>query len=271
LDYQCHHCARSFPIVNGVPDFYIAESDHDFNHDPNIIWLDAQIVEARNTVYRLCARELIGMAFCMQALSRRTGNGCRILEVGMGTGHFTRWLSEVSKPGTAIYAFDFSWPIIKKARTNINELTGITLFRANAREGLPFQPEAFDIVLIRLAPLGASGVPNLQATFELLKPGGYYFGAGWERGQFEVSPTEWAFQHGYHNTEYHEWRYHRLQSREEHDAWQIEIKQLLAMHEWSKPEAASKSNMFDFSSDQDSDGNYTMMTVEHLLMAQKPA
>jgi SAM-dependent methyltransferase len=257
--------------MNGVPDFFIAESGHNFNNDPNIIWLNPQIVEARNTVYRLCARELKGMTFCMQALGRKTGQGCRILEVGMGTGHFTRWLSEVSEPGTAIYAFDFSWPIIEKARTNIAELPEITFFRANAREGLPFLAGVFDIVLIRLAPLGARGVPNVQAAFEFLKPGGWYFGTGWERGQFEISPTEWAFQHGYHNAEYHEWRYHRLQSKEEHDAWKIEIKQLLTMHKRYKPAAASKSNMFNFNGHQDSDGNYTMMTVEHLLLAQKPA
>ena len=271
LDYHCRRCARSFPVVNGVPDFYIAETDHDFNDDPNIIWLNPQIVEARDTVYRSCARELKGMAFCMQTLGRLTGTGCRILEVGMGTGHFTRWLAETSEPGTAIYAFDFSWPIIEKARTNIGNPPGVTIFRANAREELPFQAGAFDIVLIRLAPLGARGVPNVQASFELLKPGGWYFGAGWERGDLEVSPTEWALQHGYESAEYHEWRYHRVQPKDEHDAWQIEMKQLLALHERREPDAGSKSKMFDFNGDQDHDGNYAMMTVEHLLIAQKPA
>ena len=46
----------------------------------------------------------------MEEISKRTFPGCRILEVGMGTGHFTQWLSEVSDTDTVVYAFDFSWP-----------------------------------------------------------------------------------------------------------------------------------------------------------------
>jgi len=269
--YECRPCGRSFPIVDGcIPDFFIAQSGHDFSADPNTIWLDPQIVKARDTVYRLCTRELKGMAFCMQEMGRRTSKGCRVLEVGMGTGHFTRWLAEVSEPGTAIYAFDFSWPILEKARAHIGGSLGITLFRANAREGLPFQAGVFDIVFVRLAPLGPRGVPNVQAGFELLKPGGWYFDAGWEQERYETPPTEWAIQHGYESAEHHEWQYRRVQSEEEHIAWQTEQKRLLAMQE-SKLAGTRDRVRPDSECTRGSSGAILKMTQEHVLIARKPA
>jgi len=269
--FQCRPCGRNFQIVNGIPDFFVAESEHDFGNDPNIIWLDSQIVEARDTVYRLCTRELKGMTFCMREMGRRMSRGCRVLEVGMGTGHFTRWLTEVSEPGTAIYAFDFSWPIIEKAKFNTGGLSGVTLFRANAREGLPFQAGIFDIVFVRLAPLGPRGVPNVQAGFELLKPGGWYFSAGWEKERYETPPTEWAIQHGYESAEYHVWQYHRVQSEEEYIAWQTEQKHLLAMRESGKAIDTSGRTRFDSGCNQGSGRGILKMTQEHVLIAQKPA
>jgi len=157
-ELSCISCDRDYAVIDGIPDFFMGDLEHDFTDDPNQTWLDPKIVEARNTYYRLSTRELRGMAFCMQEIGRRTNVGCRILEVGMGTGHFTRWLAEVSQPGTEVHAFDFSWPMIHKARENTQGLPGITLFRANARQPLPFQPDSFEIVLLRLAPLGPQGV-----------------------------------------------------------------------------------------------------------------
>jgi SAM-dependent methyltransferase len=271
VSFQCRPCGTSFQIVNGIPDFFVSESDHDFSDDPNIIWLDSQIVKARDTVYRLCTRELKGMTFCMHEMGRRTSKGCRVLEVGMGTGHFTQWLTEVSEPGTAIYAFDFSWPIIEKAKVNTGGLPGVTIFRANAREALPFQASVFDVVFVRLAPLGPHGVSNVQVGFELLKPGGWYFGAGWQKERFETPPTEWAVQHGYETAEYHSWQYRRVQSKEEYMAWQTEQKHLLAMRESGKAIDTSERMRFDSRCNQGSGRDILKMTQEHVLIAQKPA
>jgi len=253
-----------------IPDFFVAESGHDFRTDPNTIWLDPQIVEARDTVYRLCTRELRGMAFCMREIGRRTSRGCRVLEVGVGTGHLTRWLAEVSASGTAIYAFDFSWPIIEKARANIGGLPGVTVFRANARDALPFHAGTFDIVFVRLAPLGPRGGASARAGWELLKPGGWFFSAGWEPERYETPPTEWAIQHGYESAEFHEWQYRRVQSQEEHAAWQIEQKRLLAMQE-SKSEDTGKGTTDDSAYARGSGEAIVKMTHENLLIAQKPA
>jgi SAM-dependent methyltransferase len=270
MSLLCRPCNRSYQIRDGIPDFYISESDHDFSEDPNIIWLDPKIVEARDTYYKLCTRELKGMIFCMTEIGRRTSRGCHILEVGMGTGHFTDWLAEVSAPGTAIYAFDFSWPIIEKAKAKMEEWTRVTLFRANSREELPFQPGSFDIVFVRLAPLGPSGVPNVQVAFELLKPGGWFFGAGWERQSYEIPPTELAIQHGYVSASNHEWQYLRVQTEEEWKAMQIEEKPLFEMMEKKKGIDLGARTRNASGYKQGAGEQFVKMTMEHVLMAQKP-
>jgi SAM-dependent methyltransferase len=276
--YHCVACIRDFPIVDDIPDFFTTESEHDFDSDPNIAWLEPRVVEARDTIYRLCTRELKGMAFCMREIGRRTHSGCRVLEVGMGTGHFTRWLAEVCAPGTEIYAFDFSWPIIEKAKANIGDAisapTGdtpeLTLFRANAREELPFIREAFDVLLARLVPLGPRGVPNVQAAFELLKPGGWYFWAGWEAERYETPRTEWAIQHGFDSAEFHVWQYRRVHSEEEIAARQTEYAHLSAMFEAKTPMGEEERAEVDAKRRSVNERIRSGMTHENVLIAQKP-
>jgi SAM-dependent methyltransferase len=264
--FHCQGCARSFEVVDGIPDFFISESKQDSIDDPNKTWLKPEIVEARDTVYRLCARELKGMTFCMQEIGRRTSAGCRVLEVGMGTGHFTCWLAEATAPGTHIYAFDFSWPIMAKAKVNTEGLSGITLFRANARGELPFKNALFDIVLVRLAPLGSHGVPNVQAAFKLLQPGGWLFEAGWKSGPFDTPPTELALIHGYESAEHHVWQYHRIQTEQEFAAMQTEMDYLFFMKEEDKPPDETK-----VITNHQGNRSFLKLTYENVLIARKPA
>jgi SAM-dependent methyltransferase len=256
--FDCPSCG-SYPLVEGIPDFFLLEGEQEEIDGPNQTWLDPDVVEARDAVYRLCARELKGMAFCMQEICRHTGERCCVLEAGAGTGHFTRWLAEVAAPGTRIYAFDFSWPILHKAKQNTRGLSGVTLFRANARGALPFQEESFDILLLRLAPLGAHGVPNVEAASQLLKPGGWFFEAGWAPHRYETPQTEWAIQHGYESAEHHVWQYGRLQTEEERAARTVERERMSALGCTAAKvpeEALGESGL--------------TMTYENLLVARKP-
>jgi len=266
--FRCTPCGREFPIIDGIPDFFISETIEDSIDGPSKTWLDSRIVEARDAVYRLCARELKGMAFCMREIGHRTGEGCRILEVGMGTGHFTRWLVEVSRPGTEVFAFDFSWPIIEKAKVNTLKLTKATLFRANARGRLPFKNECFDIVFLRLAPLGAHGVPNVQAGYDMLRPGGWYFEAGWEQARYETPPTEWAMDHGYESAEHHEWGYWRTQSEQERTAAKIELEHLAAQGIQTAQKIQKQAQ--EAKRIPGEGGFVQKMTHEYLLVAHKP-
>ena len=186
----------------------------------------------------------------------------------MGTGHFTRWLAEVSEPGTEIYAFDFSWPIIDRTKANAGGLPGVVLFTANARGCLPFRDEFFDIVLLRLAPLGPHGVPNVQAGYDLLKPGGWYFEAGWKRERVE---TKWAIQNGFAYAEHHAWQYRRTQTEEEAVAEQTELKHLLSMGGGDRSPGQAGDTSPDTECHQGGGERVLRMTWENVLIARKPA
>jgi SAM-dependent methyltransferase len=164
----------------------------------------------------------------MQQVSLRTFPGCRILEVGTGTGHFARSMAELSVPGTEIYALDYSWPMFAKARANIADYPGVMMLRANSIGKLPFHEESFDLVFLRLAPLGEHGMPNLEAAFHLLKPGGWLFKAGWNLVHEETPWTEGAIQLGYESAEVHEWQYSRLRTLEEYSASRVEQERAVA-------------------------------------------
>jgi SAM-dependent methyltransferase len=250
----CTGCGRSYPILNGIPDFFLVHSEQESVDLVSAIWGDEMIVKARNTIYRFCTRELRGMAFCMQEIARRTGSGIRILEAGMGTGDFTRWLAEVAAPGTEIFAFDCSWPMLQTAQANLHGLSSVTMFRANARGELPFHLASFDILFLRLAPLGLHGVPNVAAGYQMLKPGGWYFEACWDREQFEDTWTAWALKNGFEHAEQHTWQYPRPVTEEEEHAWQIEQAAWPADHR--RMPASNTDNV--------------RMTTENLLIAQKP-
>ncbi len=226
--FHCAACVRDYPILEGIPDFYIsgAELTTDGAESQawrdNLVWLDPQMADARDIIYRLSVRELKGMTFAMQQLALRTFPGCRILEVGTGTGHFTRWMAEVSAPGTEIYSVDFSWPMFAKARANIADQPGVNLLRANAMGKLPFRDGSFDLVFLRLAPLGEPGTWNVQVAFQLLKPGGWLFKAGWDLVQ-DVPPwSVSAIRLGFECAEVHEWLYSRLKTQEEEAAHLVE-------------------------------------------------
>jgi SAM-dependent methyltransferase len=304
-ELTCTSCGRVFPILNDIPDFFIIESEQEAIDEANQIWQDQRVAQARDTIYRLSTRELRGMNYCMEEIARRTGAGVRVLDAGLGTGHFTRWLAELAAPGTEIYAFDCSWPILKTAQVNLSEIQAtnvcqsqdgllvsttatagrvarsvgvietsgsllnqqdhafnqdnkhmgsVTLFRANARGRLPFPDQWFDILFLRLAPLGPHGVPNVTAGYQLLKPGGWYFEAGWERQAYQGTWTGWAIQHGFEHAEHHAWQYPRKVTEEEERARQVEQAAFPADSKTEHPIYA---------------GN-VKMTIENLLIAQKP-
>jgi SAM-dependent methyltransferase len=216
--FRCSACARDFAVSRGLPDFFIVPPGEDDARDANLVWERPEVVEARDTLYRLCHRELRGMVCCMAEIGRRTAAGSRILEVGSGTGHFTRWLSESVHPEATIYAFDRSWPMLERTRAQVEGRANVVLFRANARGVLPFAPGSFDVVFVRLTPLGARGVPAVRAAFELLRPGGWYVDAAWSRERYATPPARWATEHGFETAEERTWCYPRLRSEEEYVA-----------------------------------------------------
>ena len=258
-DIRTENGEHVYRIVDDVPDFYVEDEISATPSDnANRKWLEAQAVEGRDIYYRHCHRQLEGMNFLMDEISRHSHSTCRVLEVGAGTGHFTRWLCEVCQPGTEIYACDYSWPCIETIKANTQNATGLHLFRGNARGDLPFAPEAFDIVLQRLSPLGPKGwspVEKIQFTLDLLKPGGLFAFAGWED---EYGGTcETLIENGFASASHHRWRYPYTFNEEEYAGSLLEggndRDEIPAMVESAK--AA---------------GGLSVIKKEHLFLARKP-
>ena len=216
--FQCPPCERTYAIEEGIPDFFMVEDETEFVDERNSIWEDPEIIEIRNIYYSYCYRELKGMRYCLDELAAGAKDGLRILEVGTGTGHFTRLLDERLTADHRVYSFDSSWGILEKARENTADTNRVILFRANSRSKLPFPDHWFDVIFDRLAPLGSHDVPVLIAGKELLKPDGLYMQAGKRPVEYETHPVDWAKQCGYKTAEYHVWRYPRAISWEEHCA-----------------------------------------------------
>lgn len=257
--FHCASCARDYPIVDDIPDFFIPElnQEGDAAWCDNQVWLDPQMVEAREIIYRLSVRQLKGVSYAMQQLGLRTFPGCRILEVGMGTGHFTRWMGEVVARGTEIFAFDYSWPMFAKARANLAGQSGVILLRANAIGKLPFLEESFDLIFLRLAPLCPAGKSSTQAAFHWLKPGGWLFKAGWAAPHQELPWIEEALQLGYESAEMHQWQYPRTKTEAEYAASRVESERAIAFGAPFKLLPAVPESL-------------VTMTTENLRIAQKP-
>lgn len=132
---------------------------------------------------------------------------------------------------------------------------------------MPFGKETFDIVFLRLAPLGPRGIPAVQVAFDLLKPGGWYFEASWERERFETPPTQWATEHGFESAECHTWRYRRVQSDEEYLAGLVDAPR--RPYEFVDLEKA-KAFVSDMKRLHGTDEGISVITEETLLIAQKP-
>jgi SAM-dependent methyltransferase len=213
----CTGCARTYSVSDGIPDFFIDGADASAirEDDMNRVWLLEEVAAAREVIYSECARRLEGMKFFFSQLEAWLRPDYRVLEVGTGTGHFAEWMAETCPDEARIYAFDFSWPILQRAKARTEALPTIRLFRANARGPMPFAKGGFDLVFQRLAPFGARGVGSPIAALAHLKPGGRYVFAGWE--QTFTTPDELK-RLGYAEAELHRFEYEARMSEREHEA-----------------------------------------------------
>ena len=116
--------------------------------------------------------------------------------------------------------------------------------------------------------MGPHGVPNVEAGFELLKPGGWYLQAGWEQARYETPPTEWAIQGGHRSAEYHVWQHWREQTEQERVAVRIEHERLASLGCESAKRTGEQT--LELRGCHGRGGNVMRMTHESLLIAQKP-
>lgn len=214
----CVSCSATFPVVDGIPDFVPPEDELSAN---DAIWADEVVAQAREIQYELGLGFMRGAGFALDVLRRAVTPGSSVLDVGTGTGHFTAHVAR-GEPESRVFAFDVAWEILRPAHQRLAPLTNVCLFRANSRLPLPVEPRSFDVVLVRLAPLGPSGQPQIASARELLRPGGLFVSAGGAHDWSLSDPLEFAAGFGFDEVEFHTWRYERVLSPEEAAARSVE-------------------------------------------------
>ena len=102
----------------------------------------------------------------------RIGSGTRILDVGCGTGYFTRLLAEGEEPVTAV-GLDLEEPFIDYARQRVGAQQLNIEFVVGDALALPFEDESFDVVASHTF---LTSIPDpVKAMSEMkrvLRPGG---------------------------------------------------------------------------------------------------
>lgn len=94
------------------------------------------------------------------------GPGCRVLELGCGTGLFTRSLAE---RGAAVVGVDLSWDLLQEARARGE---GGARFALMDAEGLAFRDAVFDAVVGVSVLHHLVGGSPLAEIRRVLRPGG---------------------------------------------------------------------------------------------------
>jgi SAM-dependent methyltransferase len=101
--------------------------------------------------------------------------GMDVLDLGCGTGNFTRFFSDSAKPGTVI-GVDLSLPMLKKGmrKLSMQRNTNITLMRGDVMKW-PFATETFDRIHCAGSLHLFQDVQNVfRSIYRSLKKGGYF-------------------------------------------------------------------------------------------------
>jgi demethylmenaquinone methyltransferase/2-methoxy-6-polyprenyl-1,4-benzoquinol methylase len=103
--------------------------------------------------------------------------GRRWLDVCTGTGEMAECLARRAAPGTAVFAVDFSLPMLRKALAK-RSCRGVA-FAAGASGALPFPDGSFDLVTMSFATRNVNAsrealVGTFREFHRVLRPGGVF-------------------------------------------------------------------------------------------------
>lgn len=210
----CSVCCAVYPQRNGI--FDLRPPDHDqsreYQGDP------PEAARLRNRWDSTRLQHKPGVQAAIEEVARRTFPGCRVLDVGCGTGHIDRWIIERAAPGTRLWAFDVSEAMCRFAQQNCERFGQVTVIRAASRSPMPFRGGSFDVVFERLATI------DVALAYEFLRPGGWFIQSGlgdanWQEvdevfadrcivfPKDQREPKELLIQSGFVEAEFHSWRY----------------------------------------------------------------
>lgn len=134
-ELQCRRCARSYPVLRGIPRF--VDTDHyvdSFSFQWNL--------HSKTQVDSLAGHSESRNTFAMKTgLTAADLKGKLVLDVGCGTGRFMESAAEL---GAEVIGFDLSYAV-EAASKNVGAKPGMHVLQANLFK-LPFRPGTFDAI-----------------------------------------------------------------------------------------------------------------------------
>ncbi|MBE0476543.1 MAG: methyltransferase domain-containing protein [Coriobacteriia bacterium] len=70
--------------------------------------------------------------------------GCRVLDLGCGTGNLERRIASAAPEGVSVVGVDYSEGMLRRARRKCRRAENVSFVRADLRQPLPFAEGAFD-------------------------------------------------------------------------------------------------------------------------------
>lgn len=134
-ELQCRRCARSYPIMRGIPRF--VDTDH-YVDSFSFQW---------NLHSKTQVDSLAGHSESRKTFATKTGltaadlKGKLVLDVGCGTGRFMESAVEL---GAEVVGFDLSYAV-EAAYKNVGAQPRMHVLQANLFK-LPFRPGTFDVI-----------------------------------------------------------------------------------------------------------------------------
>jgi ubiquinone/menaquinone biosynthesis C-methylase UbiE/uncharacterized protein YbaR (Trm112 family) len=211
--FRCTTCARSYPIVLGIPDFRVfpdpyidIDADHrkgrriaeraresDFRALVEYYWSitpeEPPEMARRFTVQALMAadrgRHLLDTQSTIRSQLER-GSVTRVLDLGSRTGGL---LLAVAERTDQVVGIDiaFRWLII--ARKRLEEAGRFAQLVCCCAEWLPFRESTFDLALAEnLLEHTARQQQCIEEAHRVLKPGGIFFATTWNRMALAPEP-----------------------------------------------------------------------------------
>ena len=134
--------------------------------------------------------------------------GLRVLDIGGGTGAWTRTLAEQVAPGGSVYSIELQHGMLQQQVRNLAGIGGsaVQLHQADALD-LPFATASFDrAVMVAVLPMLSDKHRALHEARRVLKPGGLLLvSEDWIEPEY-VPPSitrRWARQAGFEHLSTH--------------------------------------------------------------------
>lgn len=172
---KCAECATPYEIREGILDMFFREK---LTNEFSQYEMDVRDREAETISEQWEQSNAIGNEMEIPSTLKRLGRplkigGCDILELGCGTGRYSKLLAQKVR---FVLAVDFSWQSLIANSRRLDNTKNVGLLHADVSQ-LKLQPESFDLALSTFysnLPTYEIRVSSTRIVAEGLKRGGRY-------------------------------------------------------------------------------------------------